>query len=134
MPKRTDRDAAELGLAESTEESPRAQMNGADPSGKPSHSRAADPKDVYGFAWRLVEKFGITAGFCIAMGAFIYWRESVYERTTMTVHAEFKASLDEQTRAVQGMTAAQSATNIELVKIGTALENHLAHDEIRHPR
>ena len=87
-----------------------------------AHTRQGDPTNVYGFVLRIAERFGVLAVICGAM-MYANWKMYQYHREDADkAHKEFSA--------VMGTIAAnQVQTNVELVKIGDALNQHLKHDE-----
>lgn len=95
-----------------------------DDGGEVAHARTrqGDPTNVWGFLLRIAERFGIAALICLAM-MYVNWK-------TMENHrADAAKAHDEFSKIMQSIAANQVQTNIELVKIGDALDRHLASDE-----
>ena len=102
--------------------------NGA--AGAPAVARGrTEPTNLFGLAFKVVERWGFPALVSIALG-YAFWttlqQQQVFVSKMLT---DAHGVIEQNTDAMQAMTAEQSKTNVELTKIGALLEAHMDKDD-----
>ena len=91
-------------------------------------TRETDPSTLYGLAFRVFERYGVLALIC-GLLMYGFWKQNQQNREDARIaHVEFSKVYEAQTEAIKDMSAAQQTGNLELVKIGASLQNHLDED------
>lgn len=95
-------------------------------------SRSAEPRTLWGFAWRLLEKYGFQTLVCFALAYYIYFLTTSHQDAAKQAHVEFREAMSAQTSAVREATVEQKKQTEALIRLDSKIEAHLREDDRRH--